>query len=491
MTQPSLLRRVDQFFSREEVPFGLCLLRIFLPLLLLLPAAHRALRIRELYSADGSPAPLWENFGHQGLQWMIPGATVAVALYVVNLISFLTASAGLFTRCSLLVAMTLNVYFGFLDSISTVTKYTMISAHVLFLLALSDCGSVWSVDAWLQRGKPGGRLLPRSSAVWSRRLIQIFLGIVYMGAAMTKMHTPGFFSGDLMAYWMMTNTNFANPIGEYLSLFPGLLVAMSYVTIVWEVSFLFSCWRGTARNIALLIGAFFHLMTFLTLGLWLFPTLYVAFYLAFFDEDEYLALRAWLSRAFPVAFATAQEGILWPWRRLEAIRPRWFGVPQLAAATAVCVSACAVVGVEIERRADVFGTSRPEGAYELTPLTDEEAAQLLRNDQAILPTDAVASFDVGSETYGETLVDRKKVFRFGETAIIQCSLEPPHHDMWVEVDLHDADNHVVKRDGAIVPREKLRSCIYRKFDESFTPGTYAFVLKIDGKEITRREITLE
>ena len=491
MPQPSLLRRADQFFSREEVPFGLCLLRIILPLLLLLPAAHRALRIRELYSSDGAPAPLWENFGHQWPAWMVPGATVAVALYAVYLVSFLTASAGLFTRCSLLVAMTLNVYFGFLDSISTVTKYTIISAHVLFLLALSDSGSLWSVDAWLQRGKSPGRILPRTSSVWPRRLIQIFLGIVYMGAAATKMHTPGYFSGDLMAYWMMTNTNFSNPLGEYLSLYPGLLVAMGYITIIWEVSFLFSCWRGTARNIALLIGATFHLMTFLTLGLWLFPTLYVAFYLAFFDEDEYLALRAWLSRVFPVAFAAAQDGMLWPWRRLDAIRPRWFGVPQLAAATAVCVSACAVVAVEIERRADVFGTARPEGPYSLTPLTDEEAAQLLRNDQSILPTDAVAGFDIGTETYGETLVDRRSDFRIGETAIIQCSLEPPHHDMWIEVDLHDADNHVVVRDGLIVPREKLRACIYHKFDERFAPGTYAFVLKIDGKEITRREVTVK
>jgi len=494
MSKPSFLRRFDQFFSREEIPFGLCLIRIILPLLLMLPALQRAGRIRELFSADGSPAPMWENFGQTGLL-PIPGATVAVALYCCLLISFVTSSIGLFTRVSLLMAVTLNVYFSFLDSISTVTKYTMISAHVLLILSWSDCSALWSVDAWLRRKDRGAglvpRVLPRTSPIWTRRLVQIFLGVVYLGAAATKMHTPGFFSGDHMSYWMMTNTNFANPFGEYLSLYPGLIVAMSYIAIVWEISFLFSCWRGIARNYSLALGVVFHVMTYLTLGLWLFPALYVVFYLAFFDEDEYLALRAWLSRVAPRAFSNAQETMLWPWRRLDALMPRWVGVPQMAAAMAVLVSTCAVVAVEVERRADVFGVERPEGRFVLTPLSPERAAELLRNDQTILPADAVASFDVGTETFGETLIDRRSEFRYGDMAIVQCSLEPPHHDVWVEVDLHDSDNHIVARDGAIVPREKLRACIYCKFDERFTPGQYAFVLKLDGKEVTRREVTLK
>ncbi len=494
MSKPSLFRRFDQFFSREDVPFGLCLVRIILPLLLMLPALQRAGRIRELFSADGSPAPLWENFGQTGLL-PIPSPTVAVALYCCLLTSFVTSSIGLFTRTSLLVAMALNVYFSFLDSISTVTKYTMISAHVMLLLSWADTSALWSVDGWLRRNERGPglipRLLPRTSPVWPRRLVQIFLGVVYLGAAATKMHTPGFFSGDHMSYWMMTNTNFANPFGEYLSLYPGLIVAMSYITIVWEVSFLFSCWRGTARNYALAIGFVFHFMTYLTLGLTLFPALYIVFYLAFFDEDEYLALRAWLNRIVPRAFAISQETVMWPWRKLDGVLPRWVGVPQAAAALGVFVSTCAVVAVEVERRSDVFGVNRAEGRFVLTPISDSRAKELLRNDQGIQPSDAVASFDVGTETFGETLIDRRSEFRYGDMAIVQCSLEPPHHDVWVEVDLHDSDNHIVARDGAIVPREKLRGCIYCKFDERFTPGQYAFVLKLDGKEITRRDVTLK
>ena len=494
MSKPSQLQRFDQFFSREDVPFGLCLIRIILPLMLMLPALQRIGRIRELFSAEGAPAPLWENFGHPGLL-PIPSATWAVALYCCLLISFVTSSIGLFTRTSLLVAMALNIYFSFLDSVSTVTKYTMISSHVMLLLSLADASALWSVDNWLRRHQRAEglfpQLLPRISPVWPRRLVQIFLGIVYLGAAVTKMHTPGFFSGDHMSYWMMTNTNFANPLGEHLSLYPGPIVAMSYIAIVWEVSFLFACWRGIARNYALAIGALFHFMTYLTLGLTLFPALYIAFYLAFFDEDEYLALRTWIHRVAPQAFATSRDVVLWPWRKLDAVLPRWFGVPQAAAVMGVFVSTCAVVAVEAERRSDVFGVNRPEGQFVLTPISDERSRELLRNDQGVLPADAVAGFDVGTETFGETLVDRRSEFRYGETAIVQCGLEPPHHDVWVEVDLHDADNHIVARDGAIVPREKLRACIRCQFDERFTPGQYAFVLKIDGKEITRRDVTLK
>lgn len=495
MSQPNILRRFDQFFSREEVPFGLAVARILLPLLLLLPLGPRAFHIREIYSSDGAASPIWENFQHKDLL-PIPGGSLAVVLFVLYAASLVTSSLGLFTRLSLIAATIFNVYFGLLDCLSTMTKYTIISSHVLLLLSLSDCGALWSVDEWLRRrnGKKAGAAipaLPRSSPVWPRRLIQLFIGVVYLGAAATKVHTTGFFSGDQMAYWMMTNTNFSNPVGEYLSLFPGLVVAMAYVAIFWEMTFLFVCWKGTARAFALSVGAIFHVMTYFTLGLILFPMLYIPFYAAFFDEEDYLAARAWLSRVVPNAYGRLRDAAIWPWRTLDAVRPRWFGLPHAAAAVAVVTSTCAVVVVEIEKRADVFGVARAEGRFVLEPMSAQQTERVLRNDQGILPVDAVAGFDVGSERFGETLIDRRAAFRAGETAIVQCSLEPPHHDLWVEIDMHDADDHIVARDGVIIARESLRGSIGYKFDGRFPPGTYFFVLKIDGREITRREVTLQ
>ena len=58
------------------------------------------------------------------------------------------------------------------------------------------------------------------------------------------MHTPAFFSSDQMRQWMITNVNHSNPIGEYLSFYPAALVVSAYVTVLWEVLFVFLAWRG-------------------------------------------------------------------------------------------------------------------------------------------------------------------------------------------------------------------------------------------------------
>ncbi len=90
MSQPTILRRFDQFFSREEVPFGLAVARILLPLLLLLPLGPRAFHIREIYSSDGAPSPIWENFQHKDLL-PIPGGSLAVVLFVLYAASLMTS----------------------------------------------------------------------------------------------------------------------------------------------------------------------------------------------------------------------------------------------------------------------------------------------------------------------------------------------------------------------------------------------------------------
>ncbi len=48
--------------------------------------------------------------------------------------------------------------------------------------------------------------------------------------------------------------------------------------------------------------------------------------------------------------------------------------PHAAAGLAVVASACAVVAVEVEKRADVFGIARAEGRFVLEPMSAEEDA---------------------------------------------------------------------------------------------------------------------
>ncbi|MBX3438578.1 MAG: HTTM domain-containing protein [Planctomycetaceae bacterium] len=489
-----MIRRIQSrwnaFFFAEEVPYGMALVRITLPLVLLIDVLPRWWFARELFSIDGAPAPLWVNYGNAPLIPELSGAT-AVALYTLLIACLLTACVGWMTRTSLAVACVLYAGFGLLDAVGTLTKYTVIASHVLFLLAFSQCGAIWSVDAWLRRQNNNPRVGTSSapkSPVWPTRLLQLLIGLIYLGAAFTKMHTPAYFSGDQLAFWMLADMNFHNRVGQYLSMYPPFLTVTAYLTIVWEVLFVYLIWSPLWRLPALALGVVFHIMTYFTLGLTIFPLVYLAAYLAFLQPAEVERLLVWGKRllaqfglygglvrsgATVVPFATMRQ------------RPAY-----AAAVWGMVMAAVAVIGVEVEHHRDVYGRRTAVGPLPLKPLDPELAAQMLGPSRKLRPQDLYYAFDIGTTTLAGLLSDRRDSFRYGEQAIVQCTLQPPHPDMWVELNVLDRENHVLRRIGQVVPRENLRTEFYFSFDESLEPGTYDFALRYDGVELTRRRVTL-
>ncbi|QDU37820.1 Vitamin K-dependent gamma-carboxylase [Maioricimonas rarisocia] len=484
-TRDGLCQRLGRFFHAEETPYGLALMRMVLPPVLLVAALPRAMHVREIYSSDGAAAPLWENYGLPDML-PVPSGAVAVALYALMIFCLLSTMVGWQTRLSLLVAALLYPYFGMLDSVSTLTKYTVVASHALVILCCSRCGAVWSVDAWLagrRQWNPLTAQAPRFPA-WPRRLLQLLVGLIYLGAAITKMHTPAYFSGDQLTYWMLTEANFDNPVGEYLSLFPAIILVVAYLTIVWEILFLFVAWRGTARIVMLGMGLCFHFMTWATLGLIVFPMVYCALYLAFIDEQDVawaaVRLRRLQRRVLPVRMLPQ-----WRWSMSGAADPsRSWATYGIAAAALV------LVAIEAERRSDPFGIARPEGRHQLQPLPAERVRELMVHDRPLRPVDKLFSFDVGTMAFGGVLVDRCRTFQHGERAIVQCSVQHPHEDMWVGVDLLDADGRIVHQGGQILPRETLRTSIFYDFSQALAAGEYWFVLRFDGHEVSRRQIHL-
>ncbi len=496
--------RLREFFYQEETPYALAVVRVLLPLALLSAAIPRWLHVREIYSTDGATAPLWLNYGHAAIL-PEPSAPVAVALYSILLFCLATTSLGWMTRVSLAVVTILYPYFGILDSMGTLTKYTALATHALLLLTLSGCGSIWSIDAWLRRRRvePGATAVPMALAtrhpVWPRRLLQLLIGIVYLGAAFTKMHTPAYFSGDQLVYWMLANANFANPVGEFLSQRPSLLIIGAYATILWETLFVFLAWKGTGRVLMLGLGVAFHVLTALTLGLLVFPLVCLAIYPIFLEDHECVRMRAWVGSWLPrfsfaglirwgrpvTAMAAVHQGSPDPERQWDGIRPAHSSM-----AFAVVSAAVIVLGVEAEYRLDVYGERRGGERLSLRPIDEELIRAMLAPERPLRPQDLYFSFDIGTELVGGTLSDRRAKFRHGERAVAQCSLHPPHPDMWLEVVLQDTENQIVHEVGKVVPREELRADFVYSFAPVLPPGEYDFVLRYAGEEMTRRRVVL-
>lgn len=471
-------QRIHDFFYREEVPYGLALVRIFMPLVLLAVMLPRWFNARELYSSDGAPCPLGFIYGWPDFLPTFSGELV-VLMHSILIFALVASSLGWCTRISLTLSTVLYIYLNMQDSVSTITKYSVIASHVMLLLTLSRCGAVWSVDNWLAGS------LREKFPVWPQRLMQLMIGIVYFGAAITKMHTPEFFSGDQMTFWMLSHVNFANPGGEIMSQYPSLVVASAYITIVWEMLFLFIAWRGLGRTIMISLGLMFHAMTSVTLGLYIFPLVCGTIYFAFLRQADIERYADGFRR-----FQKAWKLPTWNAGRME---PAAVGSRRLAVSLGVyagLVLFVGVGGVGVEYLRDPYGIRRPEGRYTLKEISPEVAGLWLKQSEPIVPEDKIFSFDIGTFVVGDSLANRKRNFKHGEVLVAQVSLNPPHEDMYVECNLHDSEDRIVDRVGRVIPRERFRGHFSYQLTTAIPPGDYQIVLTTSGTEVGRRKFRL-
>lgn len=460
----NLFANIQSWFYAKETPYALALLRITYPLALLVAVLPRTWHVRELYSTDGSPAPFWWSYGISDLLPIFP-PEVAMALYAAMIFFLLAASCGWRTRWACGALTILVPYFGMLDALSTLTKYTVFSFHLLLLLSLSECGSVWSVDAWLQRRRHADWKLPQVE-VWPQRLIQLLIGFVYLGSAVTKTHTDGFFSGDQMYFWLLTNLNFPNPLGEWVSLSPSLLVGLGFMTAAWELLFLFLVWKEPTRKVMLGIGILFHLMTYFMLGLLVFPLLFMSAYACFLTESEGRRLGQFFASLFPRIHWVARENLV---ARVTA----WPAFAGLLVVTSV-------VAIAAERKMDVYGERRAEGPHQLRPLPAKLVEEMLRNDTTVAVQDQLYSIDLGTQMVGGFVGNPRQKFQPGETIVMQTRFHQPHSDMWVEYNLRDPSRQVLARDGKLAPREESRGMFRIPLGSKLAPGEYEVQILING-----------
>ena len=481
----SALNRLSHFFYAQESPYGLALARMFIPAAVMIPMVMRFAKVRELFSTDGTPASLFEMYGHAN-PLPVFGPQLAAALYGLMLFAFFCAIAGWKTRIAFCIGLPLYVYFNLLDSVGTLTKYSVIGTHLLLMLTVSNCGAVWSVDALLrQRNASGLPSVPPTFAVWPARLMQLLFCFVYFGAAITKIQTESFFSGEQMRYWMLSNWNYQNPVGERMAMWTPMLLMSAYITVVWEIVFAFLVWRPGTRLIVLFIGATFHFMTWVTLGLYIFPAICLSGYLAFINERDIVFLRN-QARRFHLPLLLFARPMQW---MTDLIESRPASLPASAAFVSMALL-CAVAASEAEYRMDAYGMLASGGPMALPQIDREIAVTMINDKRALRERDKYFSFDIGTLLVGGQLAGRNKEYSIGETIIAQCNLNPPHEDLWVECLLVDEHDRPISQSGQFVTRDMLHANFYYGTCDSLVPGNYAMILRSSGKDIYKRRFRL-
>ncbi|MCY2963801.1 MAG: hypothetical protein NT069_09180, partial [Planctomycetota bacterium] len=320
-------------------------------------------------------------------------------------------------------------------------------------------------------------------------------GIICLGAAITKMHTPSFFSGDQLMYWTMTYVNNVHPLGDWLSQYPLILSAFGYITIVWEIAFVFAIFHRGMKWWAIAIGAFFHIMTMFTLGLYIFPMVMFCGYLGYVMTSEWQVISNWRVAGF---FSTLARSIpQWLERVVPAPRQRPWAAP---AAYALTLGVVALAAVEVEYLRDPYKERGPNGPLALEEITPEEFDKLFEPDRPIRPSDKLLAFDLGTFQIGEHLSNRRREFKQGERIIAQATISPPHEDMWLDCWLHESKpgsepnqmvpGRSVVKVGQSVARETFRANFLFKVDESLPPGEYFLRLRSGRDDLAIKKFTL-
>ncbi|QEF97127.1 IncA protein [Stieleria maiorica] len=203
--------------------------------------------------------------------WLHHGFTIAVtAMYMIGLGTRITIPLALFLQLMYLHRLT-GALFG-LDQIVTYTT---------MYLALTPCGSRYSIDAWIRP-----RLIGKceSSAFWrfmlpddspsvaanvGTRLLQLHLCVIYLFGGLSKARGETWWNGTAVWY-AVSNYEYQSLDMTWMARYPAIISALSNATLFWEVFYCALIWPRVTRPFVLAvalgvhasIGAFLGMITF-------------------------------------------------------------------------------------------------------------------------------------------------------------------------------------------------------------------------------------
>ena len=462
------------FWFQPESPRSLALVRIGVGLVFLYDAAVRWPFAIELYSASGPAMPMLPTtvFEPTALS-----AGVTVVLHSLLLFALAAVLVGWKTRTSLLIAFVLSAWFGLLDSPGTFKKYTVIGIHLMLLLSFSECGAVWSIDG---RKRRRVNVPVPSSPVWPRRLIQLLLCSLYLGAALTKIRQRDFAVGDLLMFSLLDDMWGGGWPGMWLATQPRLLVLASLLTIFFEAAFPLLIWVGRLRVPLLLLAAGFHLMLACTMFLGIFSPVMLVLLLAFVDERDLDWLHQWFrrnraddSREDPVAEQTTSGAVSW----IGKPAGNWCLFFLLA-------SSAALAGFLIQYSADWYGEFRPTRPASFATVDTETMDEILI-EQLPRYEDYFHRVELCGRVSNFHAFGEREQFETDMTVHVLARLVPSHPPLGIEYLLIGPDGGEIERRTQQVAASTSHAVQAFPLDADMPAGRYRIILQADGVEVVR------
>ena len=208
--------------------------------------------------------------------WGVPSTTTVHLLFGLYGASLVGLLVGYRTRVFAVLAwithsVTLNSGFFSLYGVDTMM-------HILFFyLVFSPAGARWSIDAHLGRVSPS----PSTGARIAQRLVQLHLCIIYLNTGLAKASGEQWRNGE--AIWRAVMQPQFNVFDfSWLTAHPQVAAAVGWSVVLLEIGYAALIWIPATRRLALASILLMHVGIAITLQLWLFSAVMIAFNLAAF-----------------------------------------------------------------------------------------------------------------------------------------------------------------------------------------------------------------
>jgi hypothetical protein len=213
--------------------------------------------------------PILDTGVLQGMEFVWLGAMVTLAV-------------GWYSRTSAAVVCLGSLYLFGIDAPEFLGRAVTAGVFVPAILAVSYCGDVLSVDAWLCRRRGQVINRPAEEYGWPARLVCVFLSYMFFAGGVAKIRVTGFpewmlsneTTRDLLLghYWYASRDRALWPVGaQLLQIYAGAGVALGMITQFAELLYPLALFVRAARltvvpvvlailiGIMVTMGPFFHL----------------------------------------------------------------------------------------------------------------------------------------------------------------------------------------------------------------------------------------
>ena len=244
----------------------------------LLPSEYRQL----LYRSPVELASAWSHF-----DWLPNG--LRLPAHIVGLVIVLLFTIGWQTRVTAVVTALLVISYCN-RAMGALFGLDQILAMLTLYLAISNCGDVYSIDAWLKRRRnsnAGATLRPSVGNGIATRLIQVHLCIVYLFAGLGKCQGDKWWDGE--AIWGALASHEYQTIDMlWMSEHMGLVAVITMGALFWEIGYVALIWPRLTRPIMLALAIPMHLGIGLCLGMLEFGLIMLVANLAFVDPTWFM-----------------------------------------------------------------------------------------------------------------------------------------------------------------------------------------------------------